>query len=261
MSDTKRPLFSIITVVYNGEQFIGTTIQSVKSQTCENYEYIIIDGSSSDKTLDIIKDNKHNVSFILSEKDNGIYDAMNKGASIARGQFLLFLNAGDTFSSNSVLSEIEKMVFDSEKIPDVIIGSTTIFSAHGKRIKLLKPLNFSKLFLNMLNTRVVCHQSILVNRSSFLPYSTLYRIKGDLNWYYDLLNNGRCSNIMYVDSSISNYTLGGLSNCNLKLSYKEQLAVTFRQNNCFIFILTLPFLALPLLFKLKQKVKQALVLE
>ncbi|MGL5893430.1 MAG: glycosyltransferase, partial [Bacteroidales bacterium] len=93
------PRFSIITVTYNAGQLLERTIESVLAQTSFNYEYIILDGQSKDNTLEIIKKYEHHINKWISEPDNGIYDAMNKAIDIARGEYILFLNAGDTFHS------------------------------------------------------------------------------------------------------------------------------------------------------------------
>jgi glycosyltransferase involved in cell wall biosynthesis len=101
----KKPLLSVVTVVYNGQAFIEHTIQSVLQQEFSDFEYIIIDGGSTDETINIIKKYEDKIDYWISEPDNGIYDAMNKAVKIAKGQWLNFLNAGDRFVNNSVLKE------------------------------------------------------------------------------------------------------------------------------------------------------------
>lgn len=100
------PTISIITVCYNAGSIIERTILSVISQDFTDYEYIIIDGGSSDDTLKIIDKYKNKISLIISEKDNGIYDAMNKGIKLAHGKWLNFMNAGDIFSNKNVLKDV-----------------------------------------------------------------------------------------------------------------------------------------------------------
>ncbi len=97
-----KPLMSIITVVFNGEKFLEQTIQSVINQTYKNIEYIIIDGGSTDGTLDIIKKYKDKIDYWASEKDEGIYDAMNKGIKVAKGKYLAFINADDWYEDNAL---------------------------------------------------------------------------------------------------------------------------------------------------------------
>lgn len=103
----KQPLITIITVCFNAEKEIEKTIQSVLGQTFEDYEYLVIDGGSKDGTLDIIKKYASNSKLHwISEPDNGIYDAMNKGIDMAKGTWLNMMNSGDTFVSNDVLQRI-----------------------------------------------------------------------------------------------------------------------------------------------------------
>ena len=97
-----NPLISIITVCYNSEKTISRTIESIINQTYKNIEYIIIDGKSDDKTLEIIDNYKNNISKIISEKDNGIYDAFNKGLNICNGDLIGFVNSDDILTPNAL---------------------------------------------------------------------------------------------------------------------------------------------------------------
>ncbi len=105
-----EPLISIITVVKNGEKFLNETFKSVSNQSFKNWEYIVIDGVSTDKTIDIIKENQNWINYWVSEKDDGIYHAFNKGLSLARGQLIGFVNSDDTLEKNAlnILSEYYK---------------------------------------------------------------------------------------------------------------------------------------------------------
>jgi glycosyltransferase involved in cell wall biosynthesis len=107
--------FSIITVTYNAEKWIERTLESVASQTCKDFEYIVVDGKSTDRTLEIIDEiagQARNDGFIVvSEPDKGLYDAMNKGLRIATGDYVWFLNAGDTFYNENTLQEIKFSIF------------------------------------------------------------------------------------------------------------------------------------------------------
>ena len=105
-----KPLISIITVVKNGERFLNETFKSVFNQSFKNWEYIVIDGNSTDKTIEIIKDNQNMINYWVSEKDDGIYYAFNKGLSLARGQLIGFVNSDDTLEKNAlnILSDYYK---------------------------------------------------------------------------------------------------------------------------------------------------------
>ncbi len=115
------PLISIITVVKNGEKFLEETIQSVISQTYVNYEYIIIDGGSNDKTLDIIKKYSDKVDYWVSETDKGLYDGFNKGMQLAKGDFIGIINSDDVYLNNTL--EILKNYIDKNPKIDFIFGS------------------------------------------------------------------------------------------------------------------------------------------
>ena len=99
------PKISVVTICYNAEKYIEETICSVLNQDYEAIEYIIVDGASKDHTMEIVKQFDSKISKIVSEKDDGIYDAMNKGIQLASGDFIIFMNAGDRFYSNSVVKE------------------------------------------------------------------------------------------------------------------------------------------------------------
>lgn len=143
-----KPLISIITVVYNGEKYLEETIQSVINQTYENVEYIIIDGGSTDGTLEIIKKYEDKIDYWVSEKDGGIYDAMNKGIDVATGEWLNFMNAGDSFYSNQTLME----VFNNKNYElynilygdvETNYGNFKIIHKAGKLENLYKSMQFS----------------------------------------------------------------------------------------------------------------------
>ncbi|HDY89306.1 MAG TPA: glycosyltransferase, partial [bacterium] len=124
-------MLSIITVTYNAEACLEKTIQSVINQTYKNIEYIIIDGGSSDKTLSIIKKYKKYIKYCISEPDKGIYDAMNKGIKIAKGDYINFLNAGDFYYENNVLSYL----FDNlDKSVDLLYGDSYLIDQNGVNV-------------------------------------------------------------------------------------------------------------------------------
>jgi glycosyltransferase involved in cell wall biosynthesis len=124
---------SIITVCYNGGKTIEKTIQSVLSQTYENIEYIIIDGMSKDNTLEIINRYRHKISTLVSEKDNGMYDALNKGVKLATGDIVGILNADDVFASNNILFDIGNFFKNSDV--DAVIADVAFINKWGKIIR------------------------------------------------------------------------------------------------------------------------------
>ena len=121
---TLRPKFSIITVTYNAASVIVPTLESVRAQTYSNYEYILVDGGSKDDTVAIAKASGIEFAHIISERDKGIYDAMNKGIALATGDYLCFLNAGDAFYAPDTLQTIADAIADEKELPDVLYGET-----------------------------------------------------------------------------------------------------------------------------------------
>ena len=106
--------YSIITINYNNAEGLRRTIKSVVSQTFVDYEYVIIDGGSTDGSVDVIKEYENKISYWVSEKDGGIYNAMNKGVKVAHGEYLIFMNSGDIFYSDSVLSDVRHHIQDED---------------------------------------------------------------------------------------------------------------------------------------------------
>ena len=120
-----HPRFSIITVTYNAEKALEETIQSIISQTYKDIEYIIVDGGSKDRTLSIIEKYKSHIAKVVSEPDKGLYDAMNKGLKMATGDYVCFLNAGDSLHEDETVTMMVKSI-EKNQFPDVIYGETAI---------------------------------------------------------------------------------------------------------------------------------------
>ena len=158
-SPGNRPLFSIITVTYNAADTLPATIESVRRQTCNLYEHLIIDGDSSDGTIEIARRNLHPLMRFRSAADRGIYDAMNKGLAEATGDYVIFLNAGDTFHSPDTLQRIADTIM-CEDYPGVVYGQTDIVDADRRRIgprHLTAPEQLS--LQSFADGMVVCHQA------------------------------------------------------------------------------------------------------
>lgn len=218
-----KPTISVITVVYNGEQHIGRTIESVISQTYKNIEYIIIDGKSTDKTLDIIA-RYNGVDLLLSEPDSGLYDAMNKGLLAATGDYVWFLNSGDQIFSPDT---VEKMVAGLEGFPHIIYGGTMIIDENQKEIgdRRLKPpdqLNWKSFQQGM----VVCHQSMIVKKELAPLYDLNYRLSSDFDWAIRVAKNA--SRIHNTEQILSRFLEGGLTDQNIKAGLKERFRIMRR---------------------------------
>lgn len=184
MNKMINPKISIITVVFNGEKQIKSTIESVLNQTYNNYEYIIIDGLSTDNTLKIVKTYK-NIKWI-SEKDTGIYNAMNKGISLANGEIIGILNCGDLYSQkclNDVIVEYSKAKLKHDD--DFVISGGMLLVDYKNNSK--RKLLANKSLLNNLNQRMTLyHPSIFVSNITYMNFGSFnesYKIAAD----YDLL--------------------------------------------------------------------------
>ena len=195
---------TVITVVLNGEKILEETILSVINQTYDDIEYIIIDGESTDNTLDIIKkyelqvgnEKSSNISFhYISEADNGIYYAMNKGIDMATGSWIIFMNAGDSFFSHSVLNEfMKKRIVNSS----IIYGDMQLILK--KRNKIIRPKSLSKK-----NHMTFCHQASFVRASVMkkLHFDTTYKICADRDFFWKAFNCGYL--FQYIPIVICNY--------------------------------------------------------
>ena len=161
----KLPKVSIITVTYNAEKYLEATIQSVLEQTYSNIEYLIIDGQSKDKTLEIIKKYENQITTWISQPDKGLYDAMNKGIALATGDYLWFMNAGDEIFAKNTLEKI----FAREKEGDIYYGDAQFLTLDKKEIGLRSKVTPHKLptkltWRSVQFGMVVCHQAILVRK-------------------------------------------------------------------------------------------------
>jgi len=207
VNKSENLLISIVTIVYNGVNEIEDTIKSVLSQTYKNIEYIIIDGDSNDGTVDIISKYQNEISYWQSEKDNGLYDAMNKGNNIANGDYIIFLNCGDKFSDNTVIDRLFKDILTNEY--SLITGKTKVFY---KKIDLgiVNPLFLNQ---NKENTISFSHQATFINKSiyKYYQYNTLFKISGDKE-YWNRIKKDVNFTVKFSNINVADFELGGVSN-------------------------------------------------
>jgi len=183
----RRPLISIITVVYNGEKDIEETIQSVINQSYDNIEYIIIDGDSKDETLKIIKKYDHAIDYWVSEKDYGIYDAMNKGCSLANGRGLIFLNSGDKFVGNIFNKNFNPPFFLHCKIKDL---ERNIWSRKTSNPKCGMPTSHQAMVFK--NKKILYNLSYKISSDYdyFIRHGIFSRLEKNISGYVLYCNNG-----------------------------------------------------------------------
>ena len=210
-----QPKISVVTVCYNAAETIEQTMQSVINQTYENIEYIIIDGGSTDGTVEIIKKYADKIAYWVSEPDKGIYDAMNKGIKVATGEWIGFLNSGDFYLDSNVLSSLIYKSL-SYKHPDVIYGYTVYSFKYGKFVGRKLPLSkFRK-------TMPFGHPSTFV-RTELMKESLFdcsYKIAADYNFLYNLYTSNK--QFCFVDVIVTDFeSETGVSNKSLFLTMKE----------------------------------------
>ena len=192
---------SIITVCYNSESTIEKTFQSVKNQKYKDIEYIVVDGQSTDGTLSLINKYSNVISKFVSESDKGLYDAMNKGAKLAKGRYINFMNAGDCFLENNSL---EKAFAQSPSDAQVIYGDYQVRFTTYKKTILAKPLSEAW-------TRItICHQSVIYQTELVqeIPYSGKY-ITSDFEQLYTLFHKKH--KFHYLGFPLADYSDDGVS--------------------------------------------------
>lgn len=220
----KSPVFSIITVTYNAAQWLERTILSILRQSYPHIEYIIIDGGSTDGTVDIIRQYQEGLSYWISEPDNGLYDAMNKGLAQAGGDYVWFINAGDTLHTADTIQEIMSSLKKKVSLPDVIYGDTMIVDAKGysrglRRLRPPKKLTWKSFRMGML----VNHQSFIARREIAPFYNPEYKLAADFDWCILCLRQAK---IVYNTRRIlSDFLENGLSSAQRKESLKERYAI------------------------------------
>jgi len=214
------PLISVITVVYNGAEQIGRTIESVIAQTYKQIEYIIVDGNSNDNTLEIIAGFK-GVDRLISEPDSGLYDAMNKGLKAATGEYVWFLNSGDQIYMPDT---VEKMVRELDGSPEIIYGGTMIIDESQNEIgdrRLKPPDNLT--WRSFRQGMVVCHQSIIVKKEVAPEFNLDYRLSSDIDWAIRSVKSS--TQIHNTRLILSRFLEGGLTEHNIKAGLKERFKI------------------------------------
>lgn len=238
MKIIESPLITIITVCYNAVDSLEQTILNVVNQDCKDYEYIIVDGGSTDGTLEIIKKYSDKITHWVSEPDKGIYDAMNKGAAISNGKWLCFMNSGDTFYDTNTLEDLfsKSNIFDENY--DVIYGNTN--KVYRNFSKIIKPGEIGQIA----NHLPFCHQSSLVLAKVFKKYNfnLQYKIVADDHLFYSLYKDGH--RFGYIDQVISNYeAMEGVSSRKFKNALWENYQIRGGQSKRYwYFRYYLPFL-------------------
>ena len=227
------PKFSIITVTFNAGKVLEKTIQSVINQSYKHVEYIIVDGASKDNTLEIAERYRNRINTLVSEPDKGLYDAMNKGIRLATGDYLCFLNAGDTFHNNETLQHMVNTL-KNETLPDVIYGQTAIVDANGHFLHMRRKSAPEKLtWKSFQNGMLVCHQAFFARRTLALahPYDLQYRFSADFDWCIRLMKKAKC--LHNTRLTIIDYLNEGMTTRNHRASLKERFRIMVKHYGLF----------------------------
>lgn len=216
------PTISIITIVYNGIDTLEKTILSIVNQDYRNIEYIIIDGNSTDGTQTLIHKYNSQISSWISERDSGLYDAMNKGIKLATGDYLWFINSGDLIPTNTTISDIFNVntVCDA----DVYYGDTIMINIAGEVIgsrRLAPPDNLG--WKDFKKGMLVSHQSFIAKRSLSPLYNTKYRFSADFEWCLQILKSSK--SIVNTHKDLSLFLDGGITKKNIVPGLKERFRI------------------------------------
>lgn len=223
------PLISIITVCYNPGQTIVPTLESVDSQTLDRFregafEHLIIDGASTDGTLETLAGHAREYRRTVSEPDRGLYHAMNKGLALARGEYVLFLNAGDRFHGTDALERIIDAV-DGMELPGVIYGQTVLVDSAGRQIGPRHLRAPEKLTLDSFKEgMVVCHQAFVALHRIAGPFDTSYRYSADFDWCIRCLQHSR-RNVYLGKKPLIDYLSEGLTTSHRRASLVERFKI------------------------------------
>lgn len=209
---------SIITVNFNNLSGLKKTVQSVLTQTHGELEYIIIDGGSDDGSKQYIEEIKNDLNYYVSEPDNGIYHAMNKGIEKATGSYLLFLNSGDRLVNENT---IERIFFND--LEESVIHGNIIKVKEGKTINIQKGPECRYLTKTFMYYDTINHQSSFINRKMFAKYGMYnesYKITSDWAYYLKLVLNNE--SFLYINVDVAYFEIGGAASQNPELIDREK---------------------------------------
>ena len=231
-----QPTFSIITITYNAVRLVEQTLLNVLSQSYPNIEYIVIDGGSTDGTVDIIKRYESGLAYWVSEPDKGIYDAMNKGLQKATGDYVWFINAGDSLCSSDTVQSVVSKLQRRKALPDIIYGETNIVDEERRllglrRLRAPRKLSWKSFRMGML----VCHQSFIPKRTVAPLYDLQYRYSADFDWCIRCMKQAR--SLCNTHLTLSDFLDGGTSTTQRKASLRERYAIMCKYYGTFVTVL------------------------
>lgn len=203
----KNPTLSIITICYNIKDDIKRTCESIVNQTWQDFEWIVVDGGSTDGTVEILKKYQNRINILISEPDKGIYNAMNKGIKLAHGEWLNFMNGGDEYASIDALKHVFK---DKRYEENILQGNEERYNADGKLCYIWQSSHVSKEFFI---SKSLAHQSMFYNHSLFNKYGLYdekYKYCADTELNLRLISAGEKVN--FLNCVVAKFYLTGISN-------------------------------------------------
>lgn len=220
---TDKPLVSVITATFNSEAYLGETIKSVISQTYENIEYIIIDGCSTDSTLDIIRKYDDKIASWRSEPDQNMYDAINKGIALSNGDIIAVLNSDDKYYDPGTIEFVVEM-FSKHPNIDGLYGDLIKLYREHTQYKRLFQVNYEKYLLSRKGT-FIPHITLFIKRASLQnigPYNTRYNYAADYDFILRCLKNAK---LKYINSPLAFFRLHSKSITASGKIYQEKLSI------------------------------------
>lgn len=210
MNHHSLPTVTVITVCYNAKEALKTTMRSVFAQRYDALEYVIVDGASTDGSVELIKQSANKVDHWVSEPDNGIYDAMNKGARQASGEWVMFLNAGDEFANEEVL----RRIFEHDIQADIVYGDVV----KDGIVKEAEPPHVA-------HRMFFCHQSCLTRRSCLLqtPFDTTHKLSADFKFFKQMYRERKRFKQLHFPIAV--FDTGGISNRKRSMGLKDNMRV------------------------------------
>lgn len=234
---------SIITVVYNNQKTIKSAIESILSQTYKNIEYIIIDGGSTDGTLDIIYNFKEKIDLILSEADNGIYDAMNKGINLSTGDLVGILNSDDLYDNNYIIEDVVNEFVKDNKL-DIIYGNL-VYVNKNDTSKIIRKWNSCEYYNKFFeNGNVPPHPSLFLKRNIYIEsgfFKLDFYLAADYEFMLRIFKKNTYKS-KYINKTFVRMRLGGATNKNIKNIYRGNIEIL---QSWIVNDLRIPFLLIP----------------
>lgn len=202
---------SVVTINYNNVKGLVETCNSIFSQTYKNFEFIVIDAFSNDGSILFLENIKNRIDKLVVEKDEGIYDAMNKGKELASGDWIIYMNSGDEFYNSKILESAVNYLTQTEA--GVVYGDVNIkYDSEYSKIKECKNLNFKY-------GMPFCTQSVFISKKHLIynSFNTDYKVFGDLDYFFDL--HSKNIKMEYINITISNFDYNGISS---KFSFAQE---------------------------------------